>query len=31
MEHVAVVRGLTMPGAPETFEAVVGFVTRQIG
>lgn len=26
MEHVAVVRGLTMPGAPETFAAVVDFV-----
>ncbi len=26
MEHVAVVRSLTMPGAAETFEAVAGFV-----
>ena len=26
MEHVAVVRGLTMPGAAETFEAVAEFV-----
>jgi epsilon-lactone hydrolase len=30
MEHVAVVRGLTMPGAAETFEAVVGFVDEVV-
>jgi acetyl esterase/lipase len=28
MEHVAVVRGLTLPGSAETFEAVVDFVER---
>jgi epsilon-lactone hydrolase len=28
MEHVAVVRGLTMPGAPETLAAVVDFIER---
>ena len=28
MEHVAVVRSLTMPGAAETFEAVAAFVDR---
>lgn len=28
MEHVAVVRGLEMPGAPETFAAAVAFVER---
>ena len=28
MEHVAVVRGLSMPGAPETFAAAVDFVER---
>jgi epsilon-lactone hydrolase len=28
MEHVAVVRGLAMPGAPETLAAVVDFIER---
>jgi acetyl esterase/lipase len=31
MEHVAVVRGLTMPGAAETFEEVAAFVDRIVG
>ena len=31
MEHVAVVRGLTLPGAAETFEAVAGFIDGMIG
>lgn len=31
MEHVAVVRGLNMPGAPETFAAVVDFVEGILG
>ena len=30
MEHVAVVRSLTMPGAAETFEAVAAFVEQLI-
>ncbi|MET0589156.1 MAG: alpha/beta hydrolase [Novosphingobium sp.] len=28
MEHVAVVRGMELPGASETFEAIAGFVDR---
>lgn len=28
MDHVAVTRGLTLPGAPETFAAVTGFIDR---
>ncbi len=31
MEHVAVVRGLDMPGAAETFEAVAAFIDRIVG
>lgn len=31
MEHVAVVRSLTMPGAAETFEVVAAFVEEVIG
>jgi acetyl esterase/lipase len=31
MEHVAVVRSLEMPGAPETFAAVAEFVDRILG
>ena len=30
MEHVAVVRSLTMPGAPETFEAVAAFIEEAL-
>jgi len=31
MDHVAVTRGLTLRGAPETFAAVAGFVERVLG
>ena len=31
MEHVAVVRGLAMPGAAETFERIAAFVDRTCG
>jgi acetyl esterase/lipase len=31
MEHVAVVRGLGLPGAAETFEEAVQFITQVLG